>query len=936
MSLEPLTLNVNGSDCHLLVEPGTTLLAALRESLDLTGTKCVCQVGECGACTVLVDGQPLLSCATLARSVAGKRITTIEGLTRGTLLHPLQTAFIERGAIQCGYCTPGMILAAKALLDSNPSPCRREVEEHLAGNLCRCTGYVKIVHAVLEGAEALKNGAPWAEAGTLGESTDRSAAAVGRRIVQPEAVAKATGTARYVSDLKLGGMLTGKVLRSPHPHALVKRVDKSRAEALPGVLAVLGPGDIEEFRPYDRGLKDLPMIAGGYTVPADERVLNPRVRHVGDAVAAVAAVDEPTAERALELIEVEYELLPFVVETAQAMAKGAPRISEFADDRNVGKHISYPYAQGDVEKAFAEAHLVVEGTFRTTKQEPCTEETAAAVASVEVDGTLTVYSQCQLAHMARRELAHIFNIPVRKVRLVTPVTGGSFGQRGALCAEPAAVALALKTRRPVKVVFTREENFLALETRTGFEHSLKLGFAPDGTLTAMKAYMRGRLGGYMGCGPMASGIAMLMGLGHYRCPNRAGEADMVMTNTPVSGAMRGFGNPAIMWGIEQLMDEAGERLGLDPAEIRLKNLKEAGEIANLGLPIESTYLKECILEGARALGFHDKRGRPGTGRLRRGVGMATMSHCSGAAPLYIDHSNAVVKFNEDGTADLVVHPAQVGQHIWGALTQIAAQELGLEPQDVKIVSGDTDVTLFEYGSDASRSTYAIGNATLGAARQAKTLLLRHAAQMLSTTVDDLELASRRVRRLSAPSESLSIAEVCNHGIYNFEGKARHFVGQCSWESKWNSPPTGAYFAEVEVDTETGVVRVVRFVTVIDCGKAINPMAVEGQIEGAIQQGIGFCLTEDYVIDPATGAVLTDNYDRYKMPGTTDMPEIQVIIIDQPDPQGPFGAKGVGEAGMVGVAPAIGNAIYDAVGVRMRELPVTPEKLLAALVARREV
>ncbi|MFW5738783.1 MAG: xanthine dehydrogenase family protein molybdopterin-binding subunit, partial [Myxococcota bacterium] len=419
----------------------------------------------------------------------------------------------------------------------------------------------------------------------------------------------------------------------------------------------------------------------------------------------------------------------------------------------------------------------------------------------------------------------------------------------------------------------------------------------------------------------------------YRCPNRQGEADMVLTNTPVSGAMRGFGNPAIMWGIEQLMDEAAEKLGLDPLQVRLKNIKERGEIANMGLPIESIYLKECIERGAEAIGFHSPREQPAPRHIRRGVGMATMSHCSGAAPLYIDHSNALIKLNENGSADVVVHPAQVGQHIWGALQQIAAQELGLQPDQINIVTGDTDVTLFEYGSDASRSTYAIGNAVIGAARQLKLQIAEHASRMLHAPAEDLIVKDGHVVSCKHPETKVSLAKVCSDAIYNFQGNAQAFVGKCSWESKWNSPPTGAYFAEVEVDTETGVVKVLRFVTAIDCGKAINPMAVEGQIEGAIQQGIGYCLTEDYRIDPQTGAVLSDNYDRYKMPGVLDMPDIEVIIVDQPDPQGPFGAKGVGEAGMVGVAPAIGNAVYDAIGVRIRDLPITPEKVLAALTHR---
>jgi xanthine dehydrogenase molybdenum-binding subunit len=469
-----------------------------------------------------------------------------------------------------------------------------------------------------------------------------------------------------------------------------------------------------------------------------------------------------------------------------------------------------------------------------------------------------------------------------------------------------------------------------LESRTGFQCTLRMGFQKDGTLTAMDTYMLGRLGGYMGCGPMASAIGMIFGLGHYRCPNRAGEADMVLTNTPMSGAFRGFGNPAIMWGIEQLVDEAAEKLGMSPLEIRLKNIKKAGEIANMGLRLESTYLERCIRQGAEAIGWKEKWGRSKEGTIRRGVGMATMTHCSGAAPLYLDHSNASLKLNEDGTADLAVHPAPVGQHIWGALSQIAAEELGIHAEDVNIVTGDTDVTLFEYGSDASRSTYVIGNATLMAARQAKEQLLERAAGMLGVSAQELEVNDRQIFSSAEPKKRISVADVCYDAIYNFKGECLNISGKCSWESKWNSPPTGAFFAEVEVNTETGRVAVTKFVTAMDCGKAINPMAVEGQLEGGVEQGIGYGLTENYVINKDTGVVETDNYDSYKMPGIMDMPETQIIIIDEPDPKGPFGAKGVGEPGMVGVAPAIANAVYDAIKVRIRDLPITPEKVLMAL------
>ena len=312
-----------------------------------------------------------------------------------------------------------------------------------------------------------------------------------------------------------------------------------------------------------------------------------------------------------------------------------------------------------------------------------------------------------------------------------------------------------------------------------------------------------------------------------------------------------------------------------------------------------------------------------------------MTHCSGAAPLYLDHSNASLKLNEDGTADLAVHPAPVGQHIWGALSQIAAEELGIHAEDVNIVTGDTDVTLFEYGSDASRSTYVIGNATLMAARQAKEQLVARAAAMLGVSAQALQINDRQIFSSTDPGKRISVADVCYDAIYNFKGECLNISGKCSWESKWNSPPTGAFFAEVEVNTETGSIAVNRFVTAMDCGKAINPMAVEGQLEGGMQQGIGYGLTEDYVINKDTGVVETDNYDSYKMPGIMDMPKTQVVIIDEPDPKGPFGAKGVGEPGMVGVAPAIGNAIYDAIGIRIKDLPITPEKVLKALELARE-
>ncbi len=766
-------------------------------------------------------------------------------------------------------------------------------------------------------------------------------AVVGTRIAQPDGPAKATGEAMFAGDVKLPGMLIGKVLRSPYANALVKSIDTSKATALPGVVCVLTPDDVTEWNTFDRGMKDMPLIAGGYRIPPEEAVVNRHPRHFGDAVAAVAAVSEHIAEQALAPLAVDYEELPFVLDPEEAIKPGAPQVSPEAPG-NIGKHLSYPFPSGDVDRALAEADLVVEGSFRTPKQEHCTQETAASVAFVDAAGRLNVYSQCQLAHLARRELASIFKMPVHKVKVLTPFIGGSFGQRGSLCAEPIAAALALKSHRPVRLVFSREDHFTSLESRTGFKRTtIKMGFKKDGTLTAIKTDMLGFLGAYMACGPMASVIGMSLVMGLYRCPNLAGEADMVMTNTPPSGAMRGFGNEVMSFGVEQLLDEAAEKLGIDPVEIRLKNAKHQGDVAPFGLYLESTYLEDCLRLGGQAFGWGAKAEAPRAAeesgvteekgsRVRRGVGLCAMNHCTGAAPLYLEHSNAVVKFNEDGSVNLTVHPAPVGSHIWGALSQICAEELGIHAEDVNVVTGDTDVTLFEYGSDASRSTYAIGGATKLAAQQAKEQLLAFAAEKLDAQVEDLEIRDRVVYVAHAPEKSCPVGDLCYDAIYSFGGHATNFAGKQSFEPVWNSPIYGAYFAEVEVDTLTGRVKVPRFVIAMDCGTAINPMSVEGQIEGGLQQGLGYALTENYAINPQTGVVQSTNYDSYKVPGTLDMPEATVLIVDKPDPKGPFGAKGVGEPGMVGIAPAIANAIYDAIGVRMRELPITPEAILAAL------
>lgn len=753
---------------------------------------------------------------------------------------------------------------------------------------------------------------------------------IGKRITQKDVAAKATGTAVYTVDIKLPGMLIGRVLHSPYPHAKIKKLDKSRAVKLPGVEAVITIEDTPKIL-WARSFRDEPMGISGVLQHPDEYILADKARFVGDAIAAVAAVDEKTADEALDLIEVEYEQLPFVLNVWDAMKEGAPLIHDYAKNNIASRAGPPPFLiKGDTAKGFTESDVVVEEKFFASKQVGCHLETQACVATVDFNDKITCYSPCQLAHPFRRELAKMFNKPIGMVNVVSPFVGGSFGTRLSCHNEPICVALALKAKKPVKLVYSKEEDFSCIDTRTPHYFTVKMGFKKDGTLHAFNINATTWAGGYLSRALLAGGITLVWGLGHYRCPNTSGSCDIVYTNTTLSGAMRGFGNAAVMWGVEQVMDMAAERLEIDPVELRLKNVKHTGEIANMGLPIESSYIEDCIRAGADKIDWKQKRSKRKGDTIKRGIGMATMTHCSGAWPLLIEHSNAFIKLNEDGSASLTINPGSPGTHIWGTVSQIAAEELGIPVEDVHIVTGSTEATMFELGSHASRTAYVLGNAVLEAARQAKSQLVERAAKMLNVTPEELDVKNRQVFTKRTPKKSISIAEVCSDAIWNLKGDSLNISGKASWASHYNSIPTGAYFAEVEVDTETCEVKVIKLISAVDCGVAINPMTVEGQCEGGIQQGIGYALTEDFVINKTTGVVESNNFTTYKMLGSIDMPETEIIIIDKPDPKGPYGAKGVGEPATVGIAPAIANAIYDAIGVRITTLPITPEKIFAAL------
>jgi len=767
---------------------------------------------------------------------------------------------------------------------------------------------------------------------------------VGKRMPDVSGVEKVTGAAKFTSDIYLPGMLIGKVLHSPHAHARIVNIDTSKAERLPGVEAVVTCKDVPK-KQYTGCLMNLQSYSGIEVWGVhDVRVLDEKVRYVGDAVAAVAAVNEKVAEEALELIDVEYEQLPAVFDEIEAMKEGAPRIHDVvqrrqddgtpgdeAVERNIGVHVAHKPV-GDVEKGFQEAGYIIEERAYTSKQRQAPLETFQCIASFNAEGKLTLWTQFQVPNLMKRMIAYVFDMPVGMVRAKGEYAGGGFGAGLHLFRVPLCIALAKKSGKPVKLIYSRREEFTDRPTRETFgPYTFKMGVKKDGTITAVDRKVVAMAGAYVEFSGLSSLIATSVGNTVYRRQNYKAEADVVYTNKLPSGAMRGFGNPGETFIREQVMDEAAEKIGMDALEFRLKNLCQLGDPGTFGpdFPLTSIALDECIKIGAEKIGWKEKHGKKKEGVRRKGVGVSCMAHNSGAWPVHVEHSSAHIKFNEDASIVLTVYPATIGTGAYTSLAQVAAEVLGLPFEDVHVVWGDTDVTLWETGSHASRTMYIIGSAVYEAATEAKGKLLNRAAKKLGVAADELDIKDRRIYVKANPGKGIAAAEITKEAIYSHYD-VEQFTGSSSYRPSNSPPPYQAVFTEVEVDTETGEVKVLKMVVVSDSGRAINPMTVEGQMEGGAAQGMGYALWEEPVMDTTTGQVLTDDFDTYKIATTLDMPELDTVLVEQPDPTGPFGAKGVGEPGAVNQAASIANAIYDAVGVRIWELPITPEKVIKAL------
>lgn len=751
--------------------------------------------------------------------------------------------------------------------------------------------------------------------------------AIRKRLPRNDDLQKVTGEAKYTGDFNLPGMLYGKVFRSPHAHARIIGVSADRALALPGVRAVVFG-------------KDTPGVKYG-TIPDEYGLAMDKVRYIGDEVAAVAAVDEETAEAALELIDVEYEVLPSVHDPLKAMQEGAPVIHEPNKDiydaaRNISRRTHLTY--GDVEKGFDEADYVFEHSFETQLVNHAAIEPHSTVAEYDPVGKITVWSSCQTPFLVRANLAHTLQMPLTRVRVIKPKVGGAFGgKREMMGNDFSAAILAIKTGRPVKVTYSREEVFCCTRQRHPTKIRLKTGVTKEGRVVAKDCFMIMENGAYNGRGPdiLASCPNYITVL--YRTPNIHFDGYLVYTNNPSGSAFRGFGNPQMRFADDSQMDIISSELGMDPIEFRRINVREEGDITPNKAIITSCGLRECVEKVNEATDFQDRWRKLPFGH---GIGIACGHHtCGFKSLLPHDSSAATVKLNEDGTANVLTGASDVGQGSDTVLAMIAAEELGIPYHQIEMTTADTEVTPMDLGSYASRVTFIAGNAVRRAAADAKQQLLEAAADLLKAAPEDIVIENGVVSIKSTGEGSATVEEVIQH---NFQyGPGIPIVGRGAYNAptdrlnretgEGNTSPAysfGAQVAEVKVDLETGHVKVIRMASAVDCGIAINPTAVEGQVEGSVSGGIGQALLEGFY--QRDGIMMNPSLLEYRLPQVTDMPVMETILVETREEEGPFGAKGVGEFVQIPTTAAIANAIYDAIGVRIYDLPITPDKILNAL------
>ena len=924
-------LTVNGKKYLLPSLPGETLADLLRYRLRLTGTKIGCNEAECGACTVVVDGEPVLSCVYPAERADGKQVITIEGLATqnmaGRKLHALQEAFILHGAVQCGFCIPGQIMVAYALLERNSNPSREEIRSALKDTLCRCAGYPSIEHAIQAAADSLRTGDP-----IVPPEVNESKAGlevIGRMQVRPDAVEKVTGAAIFTDDLVFEGMLFASVKRAGIPHAILRQLEVEQARRLPGVKAVLTAQDLTAEKNHGLVVYDWPIMVG----------IGERIRYVGDALAIVAAETQQIASAAVNLIEATFEEQVVISDPVQAHWVNAPALHAKG---NLLKHIKV--RKGDLEAGFAEADVVLEHTFHTPSMDHAFIEPECSIAVPTPDGRMFIYVGSQIPYSDRLQVAKALGWPEQRVRVVGQLMGGGFGGKEDIAGQIHAALLAVATGRPVKLLFDRHESLLVHPKRHATQIRIKIGAKKDGRLTAVETELYGDTGAYASLGDKVMTRATTHSAGPYEIPHVRADCYAMYTNNPPAGAFRGFGVTQSAFAIETMLDMLAEKLSLDRVELRRMNALRVGSLTNTGQYLrESVGLLECIdrteaemlrlaKEESSDTDPFESHPVPDAPHLRRAWGFAVAYKNTGLGGGAPDISGAEVELYLDGRLEVRTSAAELGQGLVTVLQMVVAEELCVAPAQVRVLVMDTDLTPDGGPTTASRQTYVSGNAARLAARSLRDEIVSWLAEKYDLPPGQVVFKAGNVY---AGGYSFSFAEIAaemkkagqvTRALYEYsapktlplgEGGDMHFAFSFA-----------AQAAEVEVNTFTGEVRVLRVVTTNDVGRAINPLGLQAQVEGGVMMGLGNALTEHFIVE--NGYVITDRLARYRIPSIVHTPEIISIVVEEPTKDGPYGAKGVGEIVSIPTIPAITNAIYNAVGVRIDSLPVDQEKIAKML------
>lgn len=910
---------VNDKEISASVPPDMSLMRFLRDWLKLTGTKNGCASGHCGACTVIIDGKATRACLVkMSKIKAETRVETIEGLTKDGKLHPIQYCFIEYGAVQCGYCTPGMIMMAKALLDKNPQPTDDEIKEAMekTRNLCRCTGYINIIKAVRAAGEMMAKGVRTPTFGAEGNEVRST------QLMTP-ALEKVTGTAKYGGDIFMEHMLFGKLLWSAHPHAKILNIDTSEAEAMPGVACVVTAKDIKGKNATGNLFRDQKAIA------FDE------VFYIGDSLASVFAESEEIAAEAVKKIKVDYQVLPAVFSPQEAAKPDAPQIHEKG---NLCHHAHIE--RGDVDEAFKQCAVVIDRDYRTPFIEHGFIEPESGVSTIDEQGVITLHFHTQTVFDVRDQLRDILAMPEDKIHVVQIYQGGSFGGKEDPIFEVHLALGVLKTKRPCKIVLTREESLRVHMKRHPTWIHYKTGADKSGHVLAVDMKVTTDSGCYISLSIDVLENMLTFGAGPYFVPNIRLDGESWFTNNVLCGAMRGFGVNQIAFGLEQNMDDMARALKIDPFMFRIINGLDTGLLLATDHVMEKGMAAEKqTVEAAREAFKKLKLPKPSGPSKRIGWGVASAVKNVGYGHGVPETAGTIIELDSNGDITVKVTHHEYGQGSHAGELKLVANELGVPVDRIKIIGPDTFQTVPTGPTTASRQTFLTGTATVITARALKDDLFSRAAEIIDVPPDQLKFEGNAIVDPKS-GKRVQLSKLGDKFVYKriyeapktmpfLEGEKSHY-GKPDFKSRMThyAYSFNTQVAVVEVDVNTGEVKVLQVISANDVGKALNYAIIEGQVHGGVMQGIGFALKEEYVIE--NGWNLTDSLHKVNLPTASDVPEIIPVIVEVPHPFMPVGVKGFAEAPSMATCPAVMNAIYDAVGVRITSLPAKKEKVLAAL------